>query len=169
MKISNIIFIISFILDGILTNYLPYMISDLSLFTPLLSITSLILIYPLLKKDKKKFYIYAFIAGIIYDLFYTNLLFFNGFAFLFLAFLITKIYQLFGSGYIKILFNILIIIIAYELLTVLILILFNLVPVTLNKVFYKITHSILLNLIYGEIVYFILTKIPKKYLKVPLN
>ena len=169
MLVSNIVFIISLLLDGILTNFLPYMVSDLSLFTPLFSISSLILIYPLLKKDNKKFLIFSLIAGIIYDLFYTNLIFFNGFIFFILGFIIIKLYDLFGTGYIKLLFHIIIVIISYELLTAVLIFVFNLVPITIDKVLYKIGHSILLNLIYGEIIYLILKSIPKKYLKITMN
>ena len=169
MLISNIIFIISLLLDGILTNFIPYMNSDLSLFTPMFTIVSLILIYPLFKKEKKKYLIYCFIAGLLYDLLYTNLLFLNGLVFLLLGLVIMKIDQLFGNSYIKILINIFVIISIYEILIVLILLIFNLVPLTLDKLLYKIEHSLLLNLIYGEIVYIILNLIPKKYLKIHLN
>lgn len=169
MIVSNIIFVISFLLDGILTNFLPYMVFDLSLFTPLFTVTALVIIYPLFKKKQKSFLVFSFVSGIVYDLFYTNLLFFNGFLFLLLGLLIIKLYELFGAGYLKILFHILIIIIIYEVLIALLIIIFNLVPMSIDKLLYKISHSILLNLIYGEIVYFILKRIPKKYLKVPLN
>ena len=164
--ISSIIIVISLILDGILTNYLPYMISDLSLFTPLLTVTSIVLIYPLFYKEKKKYLILVFTLGIIYDLFYTNLLFLDGLIFLCLGFLITKIYQLFGSGYIKVLITVLLIIILYELLNVFIFMVFNLVPITIDKIIYKISHSILLNLIYAELIYIILSLIPKKCSKI---
>ena len=169
MLISNIIFIVSLLLDGILTNFIPYMNYDLSLFTPMFTIVSLILIYPLLKKEKNKYLIYCFIAGIIYDLLYTNLLFLDGLVFLLLGLIIMKSDQLFGNGYIKILINIILIISIYETLIVLILLIFNLVPVTIDKLLYKIGHSLLLNLVYGEIVYIILNLIPKKYLKIHLN
>ena len=46
---------------------------------------------------------------------------------------------------------------------------FKLVPITLNKVVYKITHSLLLNIIYGELIYLILKIIPKKYKKLKIN
>ena len=169
MIISNIILIISFIFDGILTNFLPYMVSDLSFFTPLLTVTSLVLIYPFFKKNKNRYLIHSFVVGFFYDLFYTNLLFLNGFLFLVLGLVIIKLYQVFGNGYIKILFSVFIIVVLYELLNVGIILLFNLVPLTFEKVLYKISHSILLNLIYGEVIYFILKRIPKKYLKVPIN
>ena len=76
---------ISLLLDGILTNYLPFLPNDLSLFTPLLTITSLVLIYPFFRKQEKNYYITLFIIGIIYDLFYTNLLFFHAVIFLILG------------------------------------------------------------------------------------
>lgn len=167
--ISSIILIVSLLLDGILTNYLSYMVSDLSIFTPLLTVTSLVIICPLFYKDTKKYYIYSFIIGFIYDLFYTNLLFFNGLIFLLLAIIISKVYKVFGTGYIKVLIGIIITIVLYESLTVCGIILFNLVPVTLDKLVYKITHSLLLNIVYGELLLVVLKLIPKKYSKVSLN
>lgn len=169
MLVSNIIVIVSLILDGILTNFLPYMVSDLSIFTPLLTVVSLVVIYPFFKKDKKKYLTYSFIVGIIYDLLYTNLLFFNGLIFLVVGLLIIILYQNIGNNYLKIILNIVLVIISYELLTVLVIFCFNLVPLTLDKVIYKISHSLLLNIIYGEVIYLILKKIPKKYLKVRLD
>ena len=74
---SIIIVIISLFLDGILSNYLPYLVNNLSLFTPLFTLVSIFIIYPFFKKKEKKYLISVFIIGIIYDLFYTNLLFFN--------------------------------------------------------------------------------------------
>ena len=77
-----IIMIVSFILDGLLTNYLPYLVGDLSWFTPLLTVVSLFMIYPFYRKEEKKYFIIVFILGLLYDLFYTNLLFFNGVLFI---------------------------------------------------------------------------------------
>jgi len=53
--LSLIIVIISILLDGLLSNILPYTPNALSLFTPMLTIVSLILIYPLnIKKEQNK-------------------------------------------------------------------------------------------------------------------
>ena len=73
---SIVILIISLLLDGIINNNIPYI--NLSLFTPLLTLISIIVIYPLYKKEDNKYLITIFITGIIYDLLYTNLLFYNG-------------------------------------------------------------------------------------------
>ena len=81
MIVSIIILLISLILDGILTNFLPYLVGDLSIFTPLFTLTVIFLIYPLFRKKELDYFILVFITGIIYDLLYTNLLFFKAFLF----------------------------------------------------------------------------------------
>lgn len=167
--IPYIIMIISLLFDGILTNFLPYMINDLSLFTPLLTLTSILLIYPFYKKKLKDYFITVFILGIVYDLFYTNLLFFNGVLFLLIGYFISKVEKLISLNSINVIVETLIIIIIYELITGLLLFTFNMVPITIPKIFYKILHSLILNLIYAEVVYFILKIIPKKYKKISIN
>ena len=161
--------IISLFFDGLLTNYLPYLINNLSLFTPLLTLTTIFIIYPYYRKKEKEYFITVFIVGIIYDLLYTNLLFFNAILFLFIALITRYIYKNYEVTYLKLLVYLILIIIIYESTTALLILTFNLVPITLNKLIYKIEHSILLNLIYGELVYFILNKIPEKYKKISIN
>lgn len=165
--IPAIILIISFILDGILTNFLPYI--DLSLFTPLLTLTSIFLVYPFFKKKEVKYFIIVAIVGILYDLFYTNLLFFNCFLFLLIGYITKLIYKNLEISPIKIILYIIGIISVYEIVTALIILILNLVPVTISKVFYKITHSLLLNIIYAEVIYLILKLIPNKYKKININ
>lgn len=167
--IGYIIIGISLIIDGVLTNFLPYSVSALSLFTPLTTLVSLIIVYPLYYHRNKEYYILAFVLGIIYDLFYTNLLFLNGFLFLLIALLYVKLYKEIGDGVIRILISILLCIVIYELLTAGIILIFNLVPLTFSKVLYKIDHSLLLNLIYGEILFLITKLLPKKYYKAHIN
>ncbi len=137
MIVSIIILLISLILDGILTNFLPYLVGDLSIFTPLFTLTVIFLIYPLFRKKELDYFILVFITGIIYDLLYTNLLF--------------------------------LIIILYETFTGIILVIFNMVPVTISKIIYKITHSLIINIIYGELIYLIINKLPSKYKKISIN
>ena len=69
---------ISFILDGICSNY----------FVTIFTILTLIFIY-----DNDNKYIYTLIAGILYDVIYTDTLFLNTFVFFFLTFLIEKIFK----------------------------------------------------------------------------
>lgn len=169
MVIAIIILIISFLLDGILTNFLPYGVGNLSLFTPLLTIVSIVVIYSFFYHKENIYYIIAFILGIIYDLFYTNLLFLNGFLFLLIAVFITKIYKLVGFNWIWILIDILVSIIIYECSFAIIIVIFNLVPMTFNRLIFKIIHSIILNILYGELLYLIIKILPKKYKKIMIN
>lgn len=167
--ISLIIVIISILLDGIITNYLPYLYTDLSIFTPLLTLVSIFIIYPFFKKKEKNYFIIIFIIGIIYDLLYTNLLFFNGVLFIIIGLLIKYIYKTYEMTPVRLILYLAIIITSYESLTGLILLIYNVVPVTFYKVFYKIINSLLLNIIYGELLYLIIKIIPKKYKKISIN
>ena len=105
----------------------------------------------------------------IYDLLYTNLVFFNGVLFLIIGFISLEIYKNFEISYLKLIIYLILIISAYEILTGIILLVFNMVPVTLYKVLYKITHSLILNIIYGELIYLIINLIQKKYRKISIN
>lgn len=169
MIISTIILLISIVLDGILSNFLPFLINDLSLFTTMLTVIAIFMIYPFFRKKEKKYFITIFIVGMIYDLLYTNLVFFNGVLFLIIGFISLEIYKNFEISYLKLIIYLILIISAYEILTGIILLVFNMVPVTLYKVLYKITHSLILNIIYGELIYLIINLIPKKYRKISIN
>lgn len=164
-----IIMIISLILDGVITNYLPFMVDNLSLFTPLFTLVSIFIIYPFYRKKEKQYYITIFILGLIYDLLYTNLLFFNAVIFVFIGFIIRIIVKNFEVDYIKIIIYIVILITLYESLTAGVLLVFNIVPITAGKLLYKISHSLLLNIIYAEILFIIIKKLPKKYREISIN
>ena len=167
--IGIILIVISILLDGILTNYLPYLVNDLSLFTPLLTVVTISLLYPYYRKKERYFFIMIFITGIVYDLLYTNLLFFNGLLFLLIAYVSKIIYRNYKINYFKLIIYIVLIITIYESLTGIILFIFNLVPVTFYKVGYKIVHSLLLNIIYAELLFLIINKLPKKYKRISIN
>lgn len=167
--ISIIIVIISFILDGILSNFLPYVTNDLSLFTPAFTLVSLFLVSSFYHHKEKNYYILYFIAGLCYDLFYTNLLFFNGFMFLVMGIITVRIHKYFEVDFFKLIIYIPLIIAIYESLSALIFSIFNLVPITLYKLLYKISHTLILNIIYALLVFTIIHFIPKKYKKMSIN
>ena len=164
-----IIIVISLILDGILTNYLPYLVNNLSLFTPLFTLVSISLLYPYYRKKEKYFFVMIFLTGIVYDLFYTNLLFINSLLFLLIAYISKRIYRNYEMNYFKLIIYLILIVVIYETATVIILLVFNLVPVAFTKLLYKITHSLIINIMYGELLYLILNKLPKKYKKISIN
>lgn len=169
MVISVIILIVSFFLDGILTNFLPYVVGDLSLFTPMITIVALVLIYPFFVKKLKNYFILCFVTGFCYDLMYTNLLFYNGMLFLVLGFITMALYRYIRTSWISIILYVVVIIASYECLNAFIIFSFQLVPITFSKLLYKILHSLLFNIIYAEIIYFIIWLLPNKYKKIAIN
>ena len=142
--LTYLIFIISILLDGILTNYLPFLVNDLSYLTPLLTVVSIFIIYPLNRKKELKFFI---LIALVSKLIYKN----------------------FEISYIKLILYIIIIIILYESVYAGILFIYQVVPITFYKLVYKITHTLLLNIVYVEILYFIIKHIPNKYKKISIN
>lgn len=88
MVVAIIILVCSFLLDGILSNFLPYMIGDLSLFTPMFTIVSLVIVYPFFIKKLRYYFIGCFAIGICYDFMYTNLLFYNAILFTIIGILV---------------------------------------------------------------------------------
>lgn len=163
------IVLISLLLDGFLTNILPYTVENLSLLTPSLTLISLLLVYPFYRKKEMKYTILILITGIIYDLLYTNLLFFNAIVFYIVIRVMQYIYKKYEINYFTIIINTIIAITTYEVLQVIIISIYNLYPITLYSLIYKIKSSLLLNIIYAELIYFIISIIPRKYRKININ
>lgn len=169
MGIAFIILVCSFFLDGILSNFLPYMVGDLSLFTPMLTIVSLVIVYPFFTKKLHYYFISCFVIGICYDFMYTNLLFYNAILFTIIGAIILLLYKYIRSNWLSIILFVVIVIVAYECMNAIIILLFQLVPMTFYRLLYKIVHSLLLNLCYAEILYFIIWLLPSKYKKIAIN
>lgn len=150
---KTLIIISSFILDIILSNVLPFMKGDLSIFTSLFVPITIYLIYPFYKNQKLKYYIESFIIGIIYDLIFTNLLFFDGVIFLIISLVSVKIYKNFIVDKYKNIMYVFLIIILYEFLVASIFLIFNLVPISFYDFIYKISHTLLINVVYGSLLY----------------
>ena len=166
---AYVILILSLYLDGLLTNLFPYLPNDLSLFTPMLTLVGIYLIYPLFRKKEKNYFITIFIAGMIYDLLYTNLLFLDGLIFLLFGYIIQFIYKNLDVCHIKISIHIIFLIILYESIMAILILIFSLVPITLDSYIYKIKHSILLNILYGEVLLFLIRLLPKKLKRININ
>jgi len=148
-----LIIISSFILDIILSDVLPFMKGDLSIFTSLFVPITIYLIYPFYKNQELRYYIESFIIGIIYDLIFTNLLFFDGVIFLIISLVSVKIYKNFMVDKYKNIMYVFLIIILYEFLVASIFLIFNLVPISFYDFIYKILHTLLINVVYGFLLY----------------
>jgi len=140
--------IISFILDNIVSNLINY---D-SIFYPLFTLLSLILIYPNYNKKDKKYYIISFILGLIYDI-TLNTLFLNTFIFLLLAYILRLIFSKIKYNYLSVLFISILSIIYYRTVTYVVLLILNYLEFNIHTLFKSIYSSILLNIIYVTIFY----------------
>ena len=169
MMISVIILVVSFLLDGILSNFLPYMVGDLSLFTPMFTIVSLVIIYPFFTKKLKYYFITCFLVGLVYDFMYTNLLFYNAVLFLAVGLMLMFLYRYIRPSWLSLILFIVVVIAGYECMNAIVILAFQLVPMTFYRLLYKISHSLLLNLCHGEILYFIIWLLPERYKRVSIN
>ena len=154
-----LIIILSFILEGIFTNLFSFN----SLFLPLFSITSLVITYSYFNKEKKySFILISIIIGILYDISYTDSLFINTFTFTICCLLIVLIDNYISNGFInKMCINI-IIIIMFKVISYLLLFVFGFIKFNQNILIKGIYSSLILNIIYGVILYFICDKISNK-------
>lgn len=170
MIISSSIIIVSLILDGLLSNFLNFMVLDLSLFTPLFTVMSLFIIYPFFhKREKAKYLVVIALTGFIYDLLYTNLLFFNTILFLIIGGIVIVLYKYLDTNFFMVLIEAILIVTVYQSLVALLFFLLQVVPVTPNDLFYLIKHSLLINIVYMELGHLLIHILPEKYLGLSIN
>lgn len=160
MIISISIIILSFLLDGFLSVYQLYI--DYFPFLTLFTISSLVLIYPLLALSHHRYFQIALIMGLIYDLVYTNTLFLNIILFWLLAVIIKYVYTFFTYHLLNsILLNMFIIII-YQFLIFTILVLLNYISLNFNLWWGRLPYLIIVNNFYFIIMYLMIRKICHK-------
>jgi len=162
MILSTVILIISFLLQGIMSNITGYYQESLSLFFTIYPLVALLLIYPYFE-NKKKFILLLLIFGLLTDLIYSNTLIFNTCLF-YIGYKINKIFHFFfpDNLFTKNI-GILISIYIYHLITFLFLILLNFDNYNLLILFKIILNSTTMTIIYTTIIYFTLNRIKKRF------
>ena len=153
--------IISFLLEGMFTNF----ISTNSVLIPLFTLTSLVVIYPYFNKKNINYIIICLIMGVLYDVVFINSLFINTICFsimgglTILCYSFVK-YNIYTSNIINIL-----ILIAYRIITYIMLLSINYITFNSSILFKGIYSSILINVLYAIMSYFILEIIAKIFNK----
>ena len=152
-----IVSFISLILDGIISIY-----TNNTLFVPLFTLTSLIILYKKCEKREDIYYFIVIIVSLIYDFLYTDIFLINTVTLLIICFII-KILNIYlshklTSNLVKLLF----IIVCYRVITYLILIIINYIDFKFIVLFKSIYTSIILNVIYMIIITIIDKKISSK-------
>lgn len=153
--------VISFLLDGILSRY----ILPTSLFLPLFTIVSLVIIYPYFNNNNYRYFRYVAIIGLLYDITYLNTLFFNFFIFIMIGFIVGLLnYLLSNNIYTSILITI-ISIVVYRIINYLFVVIFKNQLFNFYDLLESIYSSLLLNIIYCIIIY-VFTEIYSKKHKI---
>lgn len=152
-----IIIMFSFLFEASFTN----IISNNSLFVPLFFITSLVILFPYFKNKYINFIIVCLLCGLFYDIAFTDSIFVNTLSFGLCGGLIILgynyvNYNIFSSNIINMIILILYRIISYIMLCIVDYISFN--EMDLLRGIYS---SLIVNLIYGIIIYIIIDKIAK--------
>jgi len=143
--------IISFVLDGIISSYIP----SNSLFIPLFTIVSLVLIFPYFNNNYYRYFKYIALIGLLYDIVYLNSFFYNFFIFIILGFLISFLTYLLSNNWYINSFITIITIIFYRTITYLYLVLFKTLEFSFSALLEGIYSSLLLNIIYFIVAYII--------------
>lgn len=150
--------VLSFLLEAIVTN----IFSLNSLFIPLFTLTSLVIIYPYFNNKIFSFIITSIILGLLYDITFSSSIFINTIVFGVSSALIILLYNYVNfSIYSSVLFNT-IIIIFYRLISYLILCVIEYLNFNQFLLFKGIYSSLIINILYGLISYFMLYCVLKK-------
>lgn len=156
-----VVLIFSFLFESIFSN----IIQTNSILIPLFAITSLVLIYPYFNKKNVNFILVCIILGILYDIVFINSLFINTICFgiiggfIMLSYNFVK-YNIYTANIINIL-----IIIAYRIISYIMLLSINYISFNSYILFKGIYSSILINILYGIVLYFIIELIAKIFNK----
>ena len=162
MIVTVITLIISFLLQGIVSNYLEYSYFHLSWFFTVYPLINLLVLVPYFD-NRKKCIILVLVVGLFIDILYSNILFLNVFICL-IIYVISKLfhfffpYNLFTIN-ISNLFSILL----YHILTFIILWIFQYNSYNIFACLKILSHSIIMTLIYSSIIYLIIKYIFERF------
>lgn len=154
-----LISIFSFLLDGILSRY----ILPTSLFLPLFTIVSLVIIYPYFNNNNLKYFRYVAIIGLLYDITYLNTLFFNFFIFVIIGFVVGLFNYLLSNNLCTSIIMSIITIILYRIINYLFVVIFKNYSFDFMDLLESIYSSLILNIIYCIIIYIITELYSKKH------
>lgn len=158
MIISIIYVLISFLLDGIISNIVPFNLVDPSYFKTIYSLISLVIIYNYFDNQKKYLSILV-ILGILFDIVYTNTFILNVIVFFTIYIVLSNLDYLIPNNIITINIKSIVCISLYHILTYIILLLANYNSYSIKLLFIILLRSIIMTIIYTTISYLIMNKI----------
>lgn len=162
MLLSIIILIISTLIQGIMSNYLGYTVDSLSTFSTIYVLIALLILAPYFE-NKKKYLIILIIFGLIIDITYANTFVLNTCLFITVYYLSRTFHFFFPYNWITISISNLLSIFAYHIISFLFLSILRYDTYTFSSLFKILSHSILMTIIYSNIIYTIVVFITQKF------
>lgn len=153
-----LILIVSFLLDGILFS----LFSFTNPVSPLFSLLSLLIIYPYCDTNKKSYYMYPIVMGILYDITYSNSLFLNTLIFTGFSYILIRIFKLFTINFVNVLVIGTISIISYRVVVFAFMYMIGIIDFNVETLIESISYSFISNYIYLIILYFTVSLIASK-------
>lgn len=159
--LSCVLLVISFFLQGIVSNFIGYVSADLSIFSTIYILITLLLIYQSFE-NQNKFILLLIIFGLLVDLIYSNTLFFNTCLF-FLIYRLNKMFHfLFPYNLFTINVGVLLGIYLYHIISFLFLILLRYDSYSFNVLIKILLSSTIMTIIYTSLSYLVINFL-KKY------
>ena len=152
-----IILMFSFLFESSFTN----VVNSYSFLTPLFFLTSLTMLYPYFKKNNFNFVIVSIICGLFYDIGFTGTPFINTISFGICSGLIILGYNYMNYNIVNSNFINIIVIFIYRVISYLLLCIIDYVGFDIMTLLEGIYNSLLVNVIYGIIIFIIINLIAK--------
>ena len=160
--VSIITVIISAIIQGIMSNYLGYTYTDLSLFSTIYVLIALLIIKPYFENEKKYLAI-LIIFGIIVDIVYTNTFILNTCVFVVVYYFSKAFHFLFPYNLFTINISNLLSIFLYHIISFLILLILGYDNYTIGVLIKILSHSSIMTILYTSFVYICVQFIHEKF------
>ncbi len=139
--------LISFFLDTLLSLSINSAYQNINIFFPLIFVSSIPISYILIK-SKKLFFITYIIFGILFDFLYSDIIFINLYYYLLTGLFCYIFYSNHKITYLNITLISILSFILYDVYIFLILILIGYSNFNISLLFYKISHSVIINISY---------------------
>ena len=158
MLVAIIYVIISFLLDGIISNIIPFNLVDPSYFKTIYSIISIVIIYNYFDNHKK--YLTILITlGVFFDVIYTNTFILNIIVFIIIYIVLSNLDYIITTNIFTINLKSIVCISTYHISTYIILLLANYNNYSIKLLGLILIRSIIMTIIYTTISYLIMNKI----------
>ncbi len=152
--------IVSFCFDGIISNFIPL---HSQLLIPLLTLMSLLIVYPYFNHHEDDYLKVAGVLGLCYDIVFTDTVFLNCVLFLLVALFIRLLNEWFSNNIFSVGLMAILVITFARILEYSILSLVGFFAFDWMYLFQGIYSSILLNVIYVMLLYVVTDKISRKF------